>query len=257
MNKIKSGLHKFKSPLLFALAMVPIAAAGGYFTIRYQLDLLDPTLLETAIAQVGSMEMVTLITVLQTVSYALFCGFFGYILAQKTGLMKPLRFSAPVLIRAVLISVAGGVVFSLDYWTFGAWIPGVREATMTGVNMDALIASILYGGVIEEVMLRLFMMSLIAWIIWKLFFRRQESAPARAIVAANVIAALLFAAGHLPATVMTFGSLTAPILLRCFLFNGGFGLLFGWLYRKDGIQYAMVSHMIFHIVSKLIWLLFV
>lgn len=257
MRKVKSNLHKFKAPLLFAMAMIPFAAVGGYFTLTYQLDLLDSVVLETAIAQVGSMEMVMLITVIQTISYALFCGFFGYILAQKTGLMKPIRFAAPALVRTLLISIAGGMVFSLDYWTFGAWIPGIREAVMTGVTLDALIASILYGGVIEEVMLRLFMMSLIAWIVWKMFFRKYESAPTSVIITANVIAALLFAAGHLPATVMTFGSLTAPILLRCFLLNGGFGLLFGWLYRRDGIQYAMVSHMIFHIVSKLIWFLFV
>jgi len=29
---------------------------------------------------------------LQTVGYALFCGFFGYILAEKIGLWKPIKF---------------------------------------------------------------------------------------------------------------------------------------------------------------------
>lgn len=250
-------MKKLKAPFLFTLALLPVAALGGYFTVLYQFEMYDPSIFETAVAQIGSKELLMVISIMQVLGYAIFCGFFGYILAQKVGLMKPIRFEAPVLVRAVLISVAGGIVFSLDYWTFGAWIPGVREATMAGVNADALIASVLYGGVIEEVMLRLFMMSLIAWIMWKLFFRKQEAAPTSAIIAANVIAAMLFAAGHLPATVMIFGSLTAPILLRCFLLNGGFGLLFGWLYRKYGIQYAMVSHMIFHIVSKLIWFLFV
>lgn len=47
------------------------------------------------------------------------------------------------------------------------------------------------------------------------------------------------------------------LLLRCFLLNGGFGLMFGRIYRKYGIQYAMVSHAVLHIVSKSIWLIFI
>ena len=53
-----------------------------------------------------------------------------------------------------------------------------------------------------------------------------------------------------------FGALTPLILVRCFLLNGGFGLVFGRLYRKYGIQYAMLSHALLHIVSKLIWTVF-
>jgi membrane protease YdiL (CAAX protease family) len=76
------------------------------------------------------------------------------------------------------------------------------------------------------------------------------------LVTANVVAALLFATGHLPATSMIFGSLTPLLLARCFLFNGGFGLLFGYLYRKHGIHYAMISHAMLHVVSRVIWIAF-
>jgi len=116
---------------------------------------------------------------------------------------------------------------------------------------------VLYGGIVEEIMMRLFLMSLLAWLGWKIFFRRREKPPVGVIAAANVIAALLFAAGHLPATAMIFGTLTPLILLRCFLLNGGFGLFFGWLYRRYGIQYAILGHMLAHMVSKLIWAWFV
>ena len=40
-------------------------------------------------------------------------------------------------------------------------------------------------------------------------------------------------------------------------FNGGIGLLFGLLYRKYGLRYAMIAHGGCHVVSKLIWILFV
>ena len=77
------------------------------------------------------------------------------------------------------------------------------------------------------------------------------------IIAANILAAILFAAWHLPATAMIFGNLTPLLLVRCFLLNGGFGMLLGWIYRKFGIQYAMLSHATLHMVSKLIWFFFV
>ena len=249
-------MKKLKKPLLFTLALLPFALVGGYFTALYQADVLAPELMEQALAQIGSMELLAVITAVQTVGYAVFCGFLGYLLADKVGLMRPVRFEKPALIKTLLICAVCGVVFSLDYWTFGKWYPEIGVATAAGVSFNALIASIFYGGVIEEVMLRLFVMSLIAWLVWKMFFHRSETAPQAAIVIANVIAAILFAAGHLPATVTMFGSITFPILLRCFLFNGGFGLLFGWLYSKYGIHYAMLGHALLHIISKTIWFFF-
>lgn len=250
-------MKKLKKPLLFTLALLPIGAIAGYFTILYQLDFLDAATIEQAVSQVGSVEALITVYVVQTVGYTAFCGFLGYILAAKLGLMKPIRFERPALITTLVLSIAGGILFSLDYWTFGAWIPGVQEGTDLTLSVHVVLASILYGGIVEELMLRLFFMSGLAWLICKLFFRKEEKAPQKALIAANIIAALLFAAGHLPATAMVFGTLTPLILFRCFLLNGGFGLLFGWLYRKYGIQYAMVSHALAHIISKLIWFIFV
>ena len=250
-------MKKLKQPLLFTLALLPFALIGGYFTALYQVDVLAPELMEQVLMQIGSMELLCVITAVQTVGYAAFCGFLGYMLADKVGLMRSVHFEKTALIRTLLICVVCGVIFSLDYWTFGKWYPEIGTATAAGVSFNALIASVFYGGVIEEVMLRLFMMSLIAWLIWKLFFRKEKTVPGGVIIAANVVAALLFAAGHLPATVTMFGSITVPILLRCFLFNGGFGLFFGWLYSKYGIHYAMLGHALLHNVSKVIWLIFI
>ena len=123
-------------------------------------------------------------------------------------------------------------------------------------SVPYIIGSVLYGGVIEEVMLRLFWMSLVAFILWKLFARREEKPTVSIFVASNIIAALLFAAGHLPGTFQLLGN-SPLIIARGFLLNGAFGLLFGRLYRKHGIGYAMLAHGGSHIVSKLIWILFI
>ena len=119
-----------------------------------------------------------------------------------------------------------------------------------------LLATVTYGAVIEEVMLRLFWMSLIAFVIHKIFGRKQDKPTDATLIVANVIAAILFAAGHLPATAELLG-LTPMIIFRCFLLNGGLGLLFGRLYRKYGLRYSMIAHGGCHIVSKLIWILFI
>ena len=242
-----------KRALKFTLPLLPIALVAGYFVTVYQLEILDEAVLAPVLEQLGSIWILIAISMVQTVGYAAVCGFVGCLLASSLGLWKPIRFERAPMLKAMGLSLVGGILFSLDKWTFGRWIPEVGASYDAPITLNNWLGSVLYGGVVEELMLRLFCMSLLAWLIWKIFFRREETVPMKVLVAANVVAAVLFAAGHLPVTLVTFGELTPMILLRCFLLNGSFGLLFGYLYRKFGIQYAMVSHAMFHIVSKLIW----
>ena len=252
-------MAKFKKPLLFALCLLPIAIVAGIFVGIYQLDTYSDEIIAEMIAEFGSTDILVFIGAMQTAGYALFCGFFGYILADKMGLRKSIRLEKRNLVITLAISLIGGIVFSLDHWTFGSIIDGIKSANEASLTVSGVIASVLYGGIIEEVMLRLFFMSLIAFIIWKVFCGKynRENIPTGVFVGANIVAALVFAAGHLPATIAIFGELTPLILFRCFLLNGGFGLVFGWLYRKYGIVYAMLGHALFHIVSKLIWIIFI
>ncbi len=70
-------------------------------------------------------------------------------------------------------TLGAGVFFSLDYWTFGRWLPQVRESYESGLltrRPDNWLASVFYGGVVEELLLRLFFLSLLAFFIWKVFF---------------------------------------------------------------------------------------
>jgi membrane protease YdiL (CAAX protease family) len=59
-----------------------------------------------------------------------------------------------------------------------------------------------YGGISEEVMLRLFVMSLLAW-LGSFISRTAEGKPTSAVFwISNILAAVLFGLGHLPATAM-------------------------------------------------------
>ena len=129
---------KFKKPLLFALCLLPIAAVAGIFVGFYQLDTLADEIIAEFVAQVGSTELLVVIGAVQTVGYALFCGFFGYILAEKIGLLKPIRLERRKLLVTLAISLVGGVVFSLDHWTFGNVIDGIKEANEASLTLNAI-----------------------------------------------------------------------------------------------------------------------
>ena len=95
-------------------------------------------------------------------------------------------------------------------------------------------------------------MSLIVFIISKI--SKKKEIPYIAYIIANVLAALAFAALHLPATA-TMTNLTPIIIIRCFLINGGLGLAFGYLYRKYDIRYAMISHGLCHLIADILMLI--
>ena len=251
--------QNLKRAWIFALCLIPAAFIGGWLVTLYQLDILPAAVIEKALEQLGGRTVLALISAVQSVGYALVCGFVGCLLAQNVGLWKPLRVEKKPLVLTLILSLVFGIVFSLDYWTFGKLEPMIAESALAGTTPVAFAASVIYGGVMEEVMLRLFFMTGIAWVIGRVVYKKApaEQWKSWVFIAANIVAALLFAAGHLPATYALFGGITPVLLLRCFLLNGGFGLLFGWLYRKYGIQYAMIAHAGLHIVSKVIWLLFI
>lgn len=250
-------MNSLKRATPFALLMLPIAAAAGAFTTLYQLELYGSEFTQLMVEQLGSLPSVIVICAVQSAIFAGISALLGHTLAQKTGLLRPFTLRVLPVKRTLIAALVAGVLFSLDYWTFGSAAPQIRESVPPGLTLWGWLAGVLYGGVVEELLLRLMSMSLIAWLLWKLLWRNSAACPDPALIAANIIAALLFAAGHLPATSVAFGQLTPVLILRCFLLNGGFGLLFGQLYRKYGIQYSMLAHAGVHTVSKVIWMLFI
>lgn len=98
-----------------------------------------------------------------------------------------------------------------------------------------------YGGIVEEVLLRLFLMSLLAW-LGKFISHTADGLPTSGVFwVANILAAIIFGLGHLPATA-TIIPITALVITRAIVLNGLAGVAFGWLYWKRGLEAAMISH---------------
>jgi membrane protease YdiL (CAAX protease family) len=244
-----------KKNLYFIIFLAIFGLVGGYFTGIYTLQSTDPALLEEAIAQLGSAYLIAVITAIQAAGYALFCGLVGRILAERIGLWTSASPSARSILAVAAVSVIGGCGLILpDALFFSGISEAIKDSYLVKPTIEYVIASLTYGGVVEEMMLRLFLMSLIAFILMKL--SRKDAPTTAQLVWANIISAMLFAAAHLPATALMLG-LSPIIIFRCFLLNGGAGLLFGRLYRKYGIWYAVLAHAGVHIISKLIWALFI
>ena len=241
----------WKTILFFTL----IGLVGGYVVGLYLLESYPEDMVQEIYAQGLNDTLIAAVTAVQSAGYGLVLGAAGIWLGKKIGLWRDERtVTRTPLLWAAAVSVIGGLFLILpDILYFGRHIPAIAESYAVKPTIPYLLAAVTYGAVIEEVMLRLFAMSLIAFLLWKVFARRQETPSVGILVAANVIAALLFAAGHLPANFAMIGT-TPLVIFRCFLLNGVFGLAFGALYRRYGLRYAMIAHGGCHIVSKLIWI---
>ncbi|MGE4453507.1 MAG: CPBP family glutamic-type intramembrane protease [Sphaerochaeta sp.] len=192
--------------------------------------------------------------------YTLVLGYLGHQLAAKVSLLKRLTFQREATRKAVLLGLASAIIMLSDYYLFAPHIPQVQASyTPESFSLIALVFSMLYGGIIEEIMLRLFFLSLLVFILDLIFKKSKQgySIPRAYYHVANVVAALFFALGHLPATQMAFGSLTGLLILRSLILNGLLGYLFGWIFIRWGIQYAMVSHALTHLFFQGILFLFI
>ncbi len=187
--------------------------------------------------------------------------FLGMLLMKRIGLGAPIldavtkgegESAAGTLRRVLLISVVLGAVASLVIIGLGVALQPLLTQEL-GAKADALrltgpqpaawkgfLASF-YGGIGEEIQLRLFFMSLLAW-LGSFISRTSEGKPSNAIFwIANVLAAILFGVGHLQ-TVALVAPLTALVIFRTLLLNGVGGVIFGWLYQSRGLESAMIAH---------------
>jgi len=127
--------------------------------------------------------------------------------------------------------VAAGIIIALDEVLFRPLLPEFYQAA-TRVSPSRLLGFLasFYGGIGEEILTRLFLVSVLAWLL-----------RGRATWLAILCAALLFGAGHLPAAA-AISPLTTALVVRTLLLNAVGGIAFGWLYWRRGLEAGMAAH---------------
>jgi membrane protease YdiL (CAAX protease family) len=224
--------------------LVGACVVGSVFVIPFQIGL-SPALADLGIelyfaAFIQGLVLFSIVT------------FFGLILARKVGFTLPIlegehkreNFVA-ILKPSILWGVLSGVLIILLALPFGDITFDLLKAEMAVPIWAGFLASF-YGGIAEEVLMRLFVMSLLTWIFMKIKLSRDTS-----IQVAIIISAVLFGLGHLPIT-GALTDITAVVVARAVLLNGIGAIIFSLLYWKNGLESAMIAHFSADIVLHVI-----
>ena len=231
--------------ILATLAVLP-------YVFEMQSDLI-------ALVPISLPALIAIQIVQSGILFAIFI-FIGLILMKRIGLSTPIldaatngetyadKFSAILPISIALGVIASLFIVGLDAYVFqpallrelGDKANALNLQTSQPAAWKGFLASF-YGGITEELLLRLFVMSLLAW-LGSFINKTSDGKPTNIIFwTANILAAILFGIGHLPA-VSVLLPLTTLVVIRTVVLNAVGGILFGWLYQSRGLESAMIAH---------------
>ena len=198
------------------------------------------------------LPVIVLLNVVQNfVLLALATGF-GLVLARKAGRGAPLLEGwlagdavagrLRVILRSSIPSGAFVGAVCLGVLLLASRrLPDLLPAMEGRVPLWKRFAACFYGGIFEEILTRLLLLSLAAWLLGKVW-RGVDGLPAApAFWTANVLVAVLFGLGHLPAASMMM-TITPPIVAIAVVVNGFASIVFGRLYWTRGLEAAMLAH---------------
>lgn len=172
------------------------------------------------------------------------------VLSGKTKLEKYLKIS-------ILSGVAVGLaIISIDmlFNSIGVALPVEAPGAI-----ESFLASF-YGGINEEVLMRLFLVPfyclLITGAMKLLGFAKTWKHTDNVIWVSVILVAIVFGLGHL-ITTSAIMDITPLVVLRAVLLNGIAGVVFGWLFYRKGLEFAMISHFSADIVIQVLFPLLV
>jgi membrane protease YdiL (CAAX protease family) len=150
---------------------------------------------------------------------------------------------------SLVVGIAGGLILiAIEAGVFGPLLS--RDLSSLGISLPTRLTppawqglpAALYGAFDEEILLRLFVVTVLAWLGSRI--RKSNSRRPRTglLWTANVLAAVLFGMGHLPATAAAGLPIDALVITRAVVMNGLLGVAFGWLYFTEGLESAMLAH---------------
>lgn len=223
--------------------------------------------LKANLAQKGSrlpaMLVVVLASTLQAGLLIAIAIYFGLRATRAIGLGLPVldawltgQSALPAILSglpaALLVGLGAGVVIlALERFYFQPRLPEAFHNVKTKQATWKRMLACFYGGIYEELLLRLFVMSGLIWLIGLVWPSPAGQVNPGAFWTANIIATLLFGLGHLPATARM-ARLTPLIISRAIILNGLAGLFFGVLFLRYGLEFAILAHFCMDILIHII-----
>jgi hypothetical protein len=171
----------------------------------------------------------------------------GILTFQSAGFNEP---SLPALGRSFWHAHAFGLIAGLliicTSWLFMPFLP--KDFLEMGAKHNpSLLVKLFYGGITEEILMRFGLMSVITWILIRIARSKHESIYWMAIIMTSIV----FGLAHLPIALSYAQSSHVLVSSYVLIGNGIGGIIFGYVYWKYGISYAMIAHAFTHVVTSL------
>lgn len=234
---------------------------GVVSALPYLFDLLGRGAMGQAAVPEVPLSVLVLLALVQNGLLLAIVILIGMILSKRVGLRMPLveacttgeripdlkSLLSPGLVVGIFVGVA---LVALEVFLFLRHLLDAMHPFFQIPLWKRLPAAILYGGITEELLMRLFLLSLVAWLLSR-WWRTSKGLPTGGVFwVAIFVTAILFGLGHLPTT-SAIVPLTRGLIVRALLMNGVAGIAFGYLYWKHGLEAAMVGHMAAHLVIQI------
>ena len=150
------------------------------------------------------------------------------------------------ILPALGLGIGGALIFLLLYYlVFRPRLDDQTVVAMEDLRMrNGILGRVLYGGVVEEVMMRFGCMNLLVWGFQAILGGR----PWAGIWLAIVVSGILFGIGHIPSYLQAGCKRSAWFYAAEIALNLWAALIFGWLFARFGLLAAMMAHAVFHLV---------
>ncbi|MBM4222779.1 MAG: CPBP family intramembrane metalloprotease [Gammaproteobacteria bacterium] len=202
----------------------------------------------TTLASIELSTAVLLATLIQaSIIYGVLI-FFGIIFAENANfqITSSKQCIAPSIISGLVV---GLVLKLLDHFILKHHV-NILMNTLPHVDFSYRMLASFYGAINEEVLCRLFCVSLVALLLQKVTNLREKFVAVLSIS----FCALLFAVGHLPMLYKIVVNPNIYDIVRILFLNGFAGMIFGLLYWRYGLMAAMLSHFVADLVVHVFWI---
>jgi len=151
---------------------------------------------------------------------------------------------------AILLGIIGGILVIVGDAVFAPHMPPMlRPSLPQPTPFQGLLASA-YGGIAEEVLMRLGATTLFAWLVAHVFgFEGRGRSLSLAL--GIIFGALVFGAGHLPLAFSIWPA-SSIVVARILVLNAIVGLVAGYMYIRRGLEHAILLHFTADIVIYVI-----
>ncbi|WP_175637801.1 CPBP family intramembrane glutamic endopeptidase [Metabacillus schmidteae] len=255
---MKKDLTEKDGRLILLLTLLGAFAAVVMIPYQKEIGLLD-ILIETYHI---TFTIAAIINAIQVTIYTLIASAIGLHLARPVGFnvsyLRGLVYknkTVPLSLKWIMIAILGSAVGTLIIAVLEVKVfqPHLVTQLVPNVSLWKIGLLMFYGGIVEEILLRLFLLTLIVWICSISYRKQSRPIPKYIYWIAILVSTLLFGLGHLPATATVFGEITSLLFIRATVLNGLMGVFFGYLFWKKGLEYAIIAHMLGDVFLHVVW----